>query len=779
MTLVLLLVGQLAAATRTADSTYSSPALARFVATAAASNRTPPERLRQYRARVESELSLLLRDTLGRERVAQIEQIAMSAEWERRQRQRYDLRVVGYRSQSVGVPYSALSFARSWTIPYLYGDRLTLGVEMANMSDRDSVARSNSRAPPRSVAEDSAAKRRRPPGQRLRAVHPLATDRDRFYRFSGGDTVAQLRAHGRTIPIVRVSVTPSFDSATRASPIGAFEGEIDFDATRHQIVRMRGQFVASPSASRRRTSPLARMPGLVAVAFVEFVNAEVDGEFWLPAFQRAEFQAGFSPLGPVRSIFRLVSRFADVRVDTAGVPFASLASTEDSAGTIASRDTVGADTATSYRRRLFFAPTDSVSRYDNWLQPIGSATGSVSASDFDDLVPDVWRATGRPRVDFMPTKFDDVFRFNRVEGAYTGAAATVRFRDAAPGFTARLYGGWAWREETARGGATLGLRRDAWTTTARVERQLASTNDFALPLEGSGIGFAALLGGVDNHDYVDRRVATIGIAHTIRSTETAILAVDVGIGEDRSEVARLQHGLIGAGSAFRFNRGVTEGRYARSMVTLEIHPDVTGVFLQPGMGAIVTYEVARGDLAWERAEVTLSARRSWGRTTLAGRAQGGVLRASTPPPQTLFELGGEGTLPGYAYKEFAGDRAGMGGLLASYAFPVWRRPVRLVRSLVIPGLGPGVAIGVQGGWTEVSSAGAHAALQRLDPTFDAACDSAEPTACPSPISRATDGIRATVDARVTLFGGLVGVGVARPVDHAAPWRLAFRFGQEF
>ena len=36
---------------------------------------------------------------------------------------------------------------------------------------------------------------------------------------------------------------------------------------------------------------------------------------------------------------------------------------------------------------------------------------------------------------------------------------------------------------------------------------------------------------------------------------------------------------------------------------------------------------------------------------------GGAVFGSNPPPQTLFELGGDRTLSGYRYKEFAGDRA--------------------------------------------------------------------------------------------------------------------------
>ena len=775
-------VAQLAAAMPARDSTYSSRALAQFIAEAAEANRIPPPPLRGYHARVESELSLLLRDTLGRERVAQVEQIAMAAAWARNQS--YELRVVGYRSQTVGVPYSALSFARSWTLPSLYGDRLSLGVEMTGMT---STQRSR-RVRPDSVtplpadsgpARGGVVVRDRQRVQPLRAVHPLAGDRDRFYRFSGGDTVATLRSHGREIPIARVHVVPVFDSIARTTPIGAFEGEIDFDATRHQIVRMRGQFVESRSASAGQQSVLARLPGLVGVAFVEFVNAEVDGRYWLPAFQRSEFQASFAPLGPARSVFRLVSRFADLRVETSGDSAGSPRTNVDTADTVVDvAGVAGGDSIAPYRRRLTFAPADSVSRYGEWARPLGAATGEVSASDFDDLAPDVWRVDGPPRVDLMPTKLDEIARFNRVEGGYTGAAVAVRFRDAAPGLTAHAFGGWAWREETIRGGGSVALRRGLWTANVRAERSLTSTNDFTPPLEGSGVGLAALIAGVDDQDYVDRRVVSTGITRAMRSIETALLTAEVGLGEDRRETSRLEHGLFGTGR-FRFNRGSAEGRYARGVATLELHPDVTGVFLEPGVGAELSYEIARGQLNWQRMELTLATRAGWREFVLAGRAQGGVVIGSHPPPQTLFELGGEGVLPGYGYKEFGGDRAATAGFLAAYTFPLLRRPWRLVRSLVIPGLSPGIAAGIAGGWAEVSSAGARAAISSLDPGVSASCDPAVLATCVPPISRPTDGIRATVDARLTFFGGMLGVGVARPVDHPAPWRLVFRAAQEF
>jgi len=188
---------------------------------------------------------------------------------------------------------------------------------------------------------------------------------------------------------------------------------------------------------------------------------------------------------------------------------------------------------------------------------------------------------------------------------------------------------------------------------------------------------------------------------------------------------------------------------------------------------VASYEIAGGGLRWQRGELTLAARRNVSDFVIAARANGGIVAGDPLPAQQLFELGGENALPGYDYKAFAGDRAAAAGVLAAYSFPVLRRPWRIVRSLVIPGLGPGIAVGAQGGWTELSTESARAAVRALVP--GASIDCASTNECPG----GTNGIRATVDARLTFFGGLVGVGVARPIDRAARWRLAFRFGQEF
>jgi len=695
------------------DSTYSSTALRQMIASAADANRHAPSELRSYRSHIETELSLLLRDTLGREHTAEVEQLATAATWDRDGR--YDLHVVGYRSQSVGVPYSALSIVRAWTVPSLYGERLSLGAYLARSRTGDTLI----------------------------AVHPFAADRDSFYRFTGGDTVTTLRVGERRIPIARIRVRPNFHGPTR---FGAFDGEIDIDASRGQIVRMRGQFVIGRARPGKRET-LARVMGVVGVAYVEFVNAEVDGKYWLPAFQRTEFQANFPFLGQTRPIFRLVSSISDVTVTDTGV--------------------VATVSTAAPRVIVTWAAGDSVSSYAQWQHDIGTQSSSVHSDDFRDMAPDVWRADGPPRLNLFPNATSRILRFNRIEGLFAGVAPSVDFRSVAPGLTVGGYAGLAWTEQTARGGAFVSYSRAQWTWGARAERALASTNDFGLPLDDDP-GFGALLGSIDNYDYVDRRRALISLTHIISAVDVGLATVQLGFADDHEEHARLSQGLFRGPSGFRPNRGVANGRYAIAIADAEFHPNVTGDFVQPGIGARLHYEGASGDLDWQRFELALSARKYWGPVSIAMHADGGVLLGDHPPPQTLFELGGNELLPGYEYKQFAGDRAALFRSFASYRFSLWRRPMHFWRNYFIPGFGPGLAVSAQGGWTELSSAGARQAVVQLGDGWSA-----------TPVSEATNGMRATVGAGMTLFSDIMHIGVARPVDRAAPWKFVAGFGATF
>ena len=713
-----LLWAQLSIGQQPPSPVYASAALRDLVAAVAAGNHSPPPELQAYRSHIETELALILRDTLGREHAAEVEQLATKAHWTRGDR--YALHIIGYRSQNVGVPYSTLSIIRGWTIPTLFGERLLLGAYIAGSNRRD----------------------------RLIAVHPFAADREQYYRYSGGDTVAVLQIGARRIPIARIRVRPEFTSST---PLGVFDGEIDVDAVRHQIIRMRGQIEVL--GSRPPTgSGLLRLSGFVSAAYVEFVNAEIRGKYWLPATERTEFQTSFPLLGQTRAVLRIVSSINNIMVDDA----------------VTARDAMPArDSTASLRVIVSWAPNDSISRYDDWDREIGAQTASVRGDDFQDLAPPAWRSTGSPRLSLFPNSLRRVFRYNRVEGLYLGVAPTVDFRSALPGLSAGAFGGWAFSEKTARGGAFVGYMRGWSTFSVRTERALVSTNDFTLPIDEDP-GFTALLASVDNYDYVDRELAVALFSRAARRANLARATWQLGVGQDRAVVAHVDRGLIAQGVRFGPNRGTLKGSYALGTAELELHPDVTGDFVSPGIGFRIYYEIGRGDLDWQRAEIALGIRHYLGNLSLGAHADAGVVRGARLPPQQLFELGGTDVLPGYDYKQFAGDEAALFRGFGSYRFGLWKRPLRVWEGLLVPGLNPGVQASIQGGWARASSPAALESIRQLGVDQDG-----------NPVSVPTGGVRATAGLGLGFFSDLLHVGIARPLDHAARWRIVAGFGTQF
>lgn len=700
-----------------------SASLAVLLSDAALVNARIPERLRAYRASIETEMSLALLDSGGRERTAQMEQIASDVRW--RAPNRYDQRVTGYRSQAIGPSFSLLSIFGGWTTPTLYGNRLQLGVIPASPSNN--VPRMNAAG---------------------LAVHPLAVNRDAYYTFAGGDTAVVLYSRGRRIPVVSVRVTPRSNAPGNAF---LFYGDMQLDATRKQIVRMRGRMVEVRDG-RQTIASGSRIPGVSGASFVEMVNVEVDGEYWLPAFQRTELQARIGFFGDFRSIIRIVSRFADYRPN-------------DSSWTARTMAPVGS------RHHLTFAPSDSLSRFDSWARPLGASSGDVYYADFDDLAPPAWRSTGASAFRFRPRSLSEVFRFNRVEGLFTGITAERDFRDSAPGLSVRGSAGYAWAEGVPRGMVGVEQRRGFTTFGLRAQRSLANTNDFQLPLAW-GATFSALFGSNDDFDYLDRRGATAFFSRAIGLQRRSLLRVELGPGSDRAVEQNVDQGLYVGGDGFRPNRSIDAGKYFRTAAALELNPHVSGLFVDRGVGARISYERADGDLRWQRLELRAAARRELGPFEVFARTDAGTLLGA-PVPQALFEIGGTDGLSSYGYKEFGGDRAATARAVVGYNLPILRAPLRLPSNLVLPGIAPGVAAGIHAGWADASGEAAQNALLRLGSRIDSA------TGLLVPLSRPTDGIRATAEVLLTLFSGAVSLGVARPIDQPGAWKFTARIGQGF
>lgn len=725
-----------AAATPMGDSVYSSRAVKELVERAAIANRRVPESLGGYQARVESEMSFVARQADGNEATFSVEQTASVVRWSRGGE--FEQHVIGYRTQSVGLTLSALGLFRDpWTVPVLYGNRITLLFGQPDTTHRRGTRRRRQTA--------------------SLAVHPFAEDREAVYRFSGGDTVVTLRPGRRDIPIVRVHVEPHSGRLTRSTLV--FRGDIDLDAQRAQIVRMRGYFVTFGPRPSVRSRLLASQ--MEAVAYAELENGEFDQQFWLPTFQRVEAQAGFPLLGDQRGVFRVLSKFRDMSVSTS----AAMAG-----GPAANRDTLSVTL-----HRLTFAPADSIDRFADWSQAIGALSAPAHADDFADIAPDAWRSSGAPLLRFRYQAGSDLFHYNRVEGPYTGIGGEVKLRDAGPGIVARANVGWAWAEQTIRGRVSIERQAGALWPSLRAGRSLAITNDFREPFD-SGSTLGALF-SVDDYDYVDRRSVMAGLTYLPGRRRDVRVRIEGGFASDQYTPARRDRGVVARGdSGFRFNRGVDAGSYRTAIAKFELHPDVNAAFVRPGVGALVQAEIATGDLEWRRAEARLVARRMvWG-VIYAARADIGAVSGASIPPQQLLELGENQNLPGYGYKEFAGNQAAVIRGLAMVPLPLWRAPLR-VRRWVLPSVSPMVSFGAQGGWAAATSAAARASILRLGSTTDSVLARPAPTSDDTAVAHPTDGFKSSIDFRLRFFGGALSVGIARATDHHDAWRFVLGLAQ--
>jgi hypothetical protein len=714
-----------AAQTDTAKAT--APRALRELLADASKRNVLPRDLISFTSHVETEISVVLRREEGTEAVGMLEQVASTLKWNRTGF--HDQRIIGYRAQQTGANVSLLSvFQTGWLNPVLYGNRLRV---RSNSSRRTTPLRGGS---------DGA--------DTLPAVHPLAVDREQYYRYSGGDTIVTVRAGDRVIPIAHVRVQPRTDIT---GPVVLFDGEMDLDASRGTLVRLRGYFMRANAPRRGVMASLGD-----AVAFVEYENGERNGAYWLPAKQRIELQATFPGLGDSRAVVRIVSRFSQMQVND----------TVLDARTLAAADSLRA----LARRRLSFANTDSLGRYAAWQADVGALSLGMHSDDFNDIGPDRWRTFGAPRLDYTVPRASDAFHFNRVEGVYTGTGIKWSLRDLAPGVVVRANAGWAWNEGTARGRVSVERRRGNTALELRAGRSLDNTNDFRVPFD-SGNTIAALFASQDPYDYVDRRSATIAAVRTT-GARRVLTRVEFGVADDRYRPASYRRSPLG-GEAYRENRRVDHGSYLRSAALVEWHPDFSAEFAKPGVGARLSYERGDGTLQWQRAEVRATARKPFGPFLALARGDVGAVFGSRIPPQQLFELGKFQNLPGYEDKEFAGSRAAVLRASLQYTSPYFRQPIRAGR-FFLPALAPGLSVGVQSGWADAVTDAARSSIERLGEPIDSTL-----LASWAPVARPTDGIRASLTAGLRFFSGGVFVGATRQVDQAAPWKALITFGQQW
>ena len=612
----------------------------------------------------------------------------------------------------------------SWVVPVLYGNRFSLF-----FGPRADSTRGRARA-----AQDSVG-----PARRLDAIHPLAAGRDAIYRYSGGDTVAVVRPGGRSIPVVRVRVEPAGEPAVRTSVL---RGELLLDASTSQLIAMRGELLEIGG----RTGVLGQLRKQLvrAVAYIHFESREVEQRYWLPATQRIELQIASPFAGDARFVWRFNSRFDDVDV----------AMTDT---------TLAPDTLAPVPRRRTIASEAELARYDRWRWQLGEGTLELRADDFDAVT---LAASGAPpdavriHAGLHARRFDEVLRFNRVEGLFTGIGARIRAFDARRSLSIGGSMGRAWHEGAVRGGAFAEWDEREWRLTGAAERRLDIANRFG-SLEFQGSSIAALL-GADDFDYLDRRQLILTLDRDALGGRARIETV-ASLASDRGVTTSVNQGLFEVDSGFRENRAVDEGGYARAGVPAMLNPEVYAEWARPGWTAGVRVEQGAGELSWMRAEANIGARARIGRFITTGSLEGGIVESARIPLQQLIAIGGVTDVPGFEYKEFGGDRAVVGRATLRYGLPIFQAPMRVPLGGSrgrFPPLAPALAVGIRALWTDASTDATLDALVRLG-TRDGGVL----------LTRPTGEIRSAASAGVLLFGGGLFVGVARRLDTGARWEF--------
>ncbi len=714
--LCLSLLAALQVALQVSDSTYSSPGVRELVEAAAARHRVAERRTARYASEIESEIGLLLVAPNGEQILTGVEQVAGRVTWSNRGRLVQSL--TAYRSRFAGPALSTLTYIRGpWVVGPLVGDRvpLALAADSARPSDEE-VGRGEAPAPEGEATDASGRTRKLPV-----LVSPLASDREAFYRLSGGDTVLTLRLPDRTIPVVRVAVEP----IGAAADVFLLRGEIHLDAVDHGVVRLRGEVLRG----NRPGGVLSRMMRAAVQGhfFLDLENGLGDLGDWLPHRQWVELEVG-SLLTDQSAVLRFVTDFAAATLDSAPpVP-------DD-------------DPRDDARRALLVVGADPGGGPSGWRAELGSATAERDSRDLTDL-RSIWARAGvRPGT----RRMDEAVRYDRVEGLFTGAGLRMGAGTGARGPYAAVHAGWAWAERTARGGMEVGLAGSRWDVAVGAERDLAPTTDFPRPFESRPTIFGVF--GYDPLDYVDRYAA--GLRASFRPPAPVAVRAHVRAVADREPALNAERGLLGA--RFRPLRAVAEGEYVNLGVGVALHEGRGGEFLAPGWNAAASWELARGDLSWQRIQGSLRARRLLGRWSGAGEVFGGLVVAEDPPPQALFELGGYlGRLPGFALDAFTGDRAAVGMVEAAYDLPILESPIR-IGPLFLPSVSPSPLAQVSAGWTHASR-NASAVLRAHG-------------------WETSDGVRATGFLGVRLFGGFLRVGAARPLGARGRWRLEIGLGQ--
>ncbi|MDH3732134.1 MAG: ShlB/FhaC/HecB family hemolysin secretion/activation protein [Gemmatimonadota bacterium] len=463
-------------------------------------------------------------------------------------------------------------------------------------------------------------------------VHPASRGAGEEYQYRLADSL-EIRIRDRTSRVYRLDVRPR----NEARP--GVVGSVFVDRETGAIARMALTFTASAY----------RDPELERIT-LDLRSALWEGRYWLPAEQHVEITRSVRWLDfPLESVIRTRLVVQDYDLDPAE------------------------EWRIAPGHRVATLPPDRLAAFPWWESPLYGGplkAGERSDEELDLAVRNArslvqpWSLERDQRLQFSLPNASSGLRLRRAEGALVGGGAKVRLDEAS---SVAGWLGYAAGAEQATATLSFDRRFGDWRAElVGFGHRYADVGWFAV---ASGVGQSVGL-VVEGEDYSDPYFEDGG---------RVSFGTDGGVDfEAGLAVARQTSGFLVAESIFAAGRGLREVREIDdgTLVSLDFTADVRlgaaiGARWSLGLDAEGA-TAAIGDFGYSRAVLSLLAKRdrlggpwAWS-SELALGAAGGTL-----PAQRLFLLGGRGTLPGFDFRSWGGDRVALwrGEISRSLAWP--------------------------------------------------------------------------------------------------------------
>ncbi len=470
--------------------------------------------------------------------------------------------------------------------------------------------------------------------------HPAAPGSDSVYDFEIADSLTlRMNNAGSTVRVYEIKVKPKHNDRP------AFIGSLFVDQNSAAIVRMTFTFTPASYVDKR----------------LDYINVSLDNalwreRFWLPNEQRVEIRRQIPELDfPAGAVIRGIMKVGQYQFNQELPPDLF----------------IGA--------RVVASPKEIREKYP-------FEQGIYEGLATEGLAPPPEMATlramamqlarqkylsGLPRVRLHIPNASSALRFNRAEGIFFGAGISYT-----PSSTATL--------ETSAGFATgPGHAQIAsklfWNASDATRFHIGAfynnVRDIG-PISGAAGALNTLASAFTGRDFLDPYFAsgaTLGVDHQFHNTWR--FGVDLSLEREKNASLEYRDALIGSAD-FRPVRAIENGDLRGGTLSLRREGSANargswngalsvelGQFAHDGKSTI---GLGVADRTYARSLLSAGFKTSSfdTRTVVRVNFDGGV--ASTKvPPQRIFLLGGQGTLPGYDYRTFAGSRFGLAQALVT------------------------------------------------------------------------------------------------------------------